>query len=94
MLLVLSKNANANVGIFINRFKLGSYKFKNLRLKRLTTMRTCEKHLLFISGGIYGDMDCPISQLCVVGMFILPGDMALHLFFLSLSSSSCVKRMK
>ena len=41
-----------------------------------------------MSGGMYGDIDWPISQFCIGGIFILPGDIALHVFLRSTSSST------
>lgn len=44
--------------------------------------------MLFMSGGTYGLMDCPISMLLIVGKVILPGDMALFHLFMHASVSS------
>lgn len=44
--------------------------------------------ILFISGGTYGLIDCPMSMLFIVGKVILPGDMALFHRFMHASESS------
>lgn len=44
--------------------------------------------MLFMSGGTYGLMDCPMSMLLMVGRVILPGDMALFHRFIHVSESS------
>lgn len=44
--------------------------------------------MLFMSGGTYGLMDCPISMLLIVGRVILPGDIALFHRFIHVSESS------